>query len=114
MWNDLASKLVDDRSATAAHDARDINPCGAEVPSSLRDQSAGTMSRKFRAGGREYGEKLLNGAHAPPEIMVSKCDPLRCIRTFVDNDLAFAIALTPISPGHLYSPARFSPAAASR
>jgi len=54
-------------------------------------------------------KKLLKGAHAPPEIIVSSAT--RCTASARSSIMIWRLPFPSlISPGHLYSPAHFSPA----
>jgi hypothetical protein len=105
----LAIKLVDDRSAAAPHDARYIDPCGSEFQVRLELYRQEQGLAKFRACGREYGEVIAQWFACAARDNCFKYNALSFIRTFVDNDLAFAISLLdfarplvqrrPIQPG---------------
>ena len=89
----FAIELVDYRFAAARHDARYINPCGSQFQVRFETYRKKQCLAKFRACGREYGEKIAQWFACPARDNCFKCDPLSFIRTFVDNNLAFAISL---------------------
>lgn len=89
----LTSKLVDYGSAAAAHDAWHVNPCGSELQVRLEIYRQEQCLAKFRARGGEYGEMIAQWLACAPRDNRFQCNPLSFIRTFVDDDLTFAIAL---------------------
>ncbi len=89
----LTVKLVDYWSAAALHDAWYINACCPEFQVRFETNRQEQRLAKFRACRPEYGEQIAQWFACLARDNSFKCDPLSFIRTFVDNNLAFAISL---------------------
>jgi hypothetical protein len=89
----LTGKLVDYWSAAAPHDAWYIDPCGSEFEVRLEIDRQEQCLAKFRACGREYGKDIAQWFACAAGDNCFKRNPLSFIRTFVDDDLTFAISL---------------------
>ncbi len=88
-----AGELVDDRSAPASHDAGYIDPRGSPFQVRLEIDRQEQRLAEFRACGREYREMIAQGFACAARDDRCKRNPLSCIRTLVDDDLAFALSL---------------------
>ena len=89
----LTIKLVDHRPAAAPHDAGYLYSGGSEFQVRFKMNWQEQGLAKFRACGREYGEKIAQWFAGLAWDDRFKRDPLSVIRTLVDNDLATAVSV---------------------
>jgi hypothetical protein len=89
----FAIELVDYWFAAARHDARYINRRGSAFQVRIEINRQEQCVENFRACGAEYTEHIAQWLACLARDNGFKCDPLSFIRTFVNNDLAFAISL---------------------
>ena len=92
-------ELVDDRSAAALHDARYVDLRRSQFLVRCEMNRQVTCLAKFRAGGREDGEKIAQRDACRTGENRFKRVPLRLVRTLINDDLAFAIAIRDFAGG---------------
>src|SRR5688572_23749026 len=89
----LATKLVDLRPAPASHDTGYLYSGGPQFQIRFEMNRQEQCLANFRTCGREYGEQIAQWFACPAGDDSFKRDPLRFIRTLVDDDLAPAVSV---------------------